>query len=451
MFNRLILKPTTTFLFFKKYLFFVLITFFVCSCKKDSGSFISKGSEKSFDFGSYTPKEFKVGTLDAQRKANLQGQLETYYKDFWQAGGLWGGILVAHKGNILLEKYSGFSSKETQKLIDNQTPIHLASVSKVITATIMLKLIQSGDANLEDKVIKYLPGFPYPKVTLKMLLNHRSGLPNYLYFSSDEEYWDKSKMLSNKDILSLMIRHKIAPEFEADSRFAYSNTNYAMLALVIEKITGTSFPKVLQEMIAKPLGMKNTFVFQMSDTLKASQSHYYRGGKYPFDYLDNIYGDKNIYSTPRDMLAFDYALYDDKFLSKELKELAYKGYSYERDGVKNYGLGMRIMEWENKKKLTYHNGWWHGNNTVFVHLPEDSTTIIALGNKYTRAVYSAMNLVSLFGEYPLEMVQREKAEKQAALEDSLRQIEIKDSLEKDSLLRLDSLKLKEKTLEKPKK
>lgn len=84
-------------------------------------------------------------------------------------------------------------------------------------------------------------------------------------------------------------------------------------------------------------------------------------------------------------------------------EQVFTPYSNEKKGVNNYGLGFRMKIFDNGKKLTYHNGWWHGSNSVFVHLPESKTTIIALGNKYSRKIYSAMALSSLFDDYPYEL------------------------------------------------
>ncbi len=78
-----------------------------------------------------------------------------------------------------------------------------------------------------------------------------------------------------------------------------------------------------------------------------------------FEFLDQVYGDKNIYSTPRDLLKFDIATYSDEFLSPEMKKEMFKGYSYETKGQRNYGLGIRMMEFETGQKYFFHNGWWH--------------------------------------------------------------------------------------------
>ncbi|RKW61038.1 MAG: hypothetical protein D8B49_07060, partial [Riemerella sp.] len=114
-------------------------------------------------------------------------------------------------------------------------------------------------------------------------------------------------------------------------------------------------------------------------------------------------GDKNIYTTPRDLFNFSKAMFSKDFLPKELMEKVFEPYSNEKKGVNNYGLGFRLKVFDEGKKLTYHNGWWHGSNTVFIHLRESKTTIIALSNKYSRKIYGTMLLSTLFEDFPFEI------------------------------------------------
>src|SRR5690606_3055952 len=123
-----------------------------------------------------------------------------------------------------------------------ETPIHIASVSKVITATAILKLVNAKRIELDQKVTDFLPEFPYPEVTVRMLLTHRSGMRNYAYFTDrDKNVWDRHNTLSNQDILTIMKTKNIGLEQKTGTRFAYCNTNYAMLTLIIEKVTKLSF------------------------------------------------------------------------------------------------------------------------------------------------------------------------------------------------------------------
>jgi len=207
-----------------------------------------------------------------------------------------------------------------------------------------------------------------------------------------------------QEIFDIVAKHKPELARQTDTGFMYNNFNYAILALIIEKITGKTYPEAMKEMVFAPLKMKNTFVFEEKHINSASQSFYQRSSKlYPLDQYDLIYGDKNIYTTPRDLFNFSKALFSKDFLPKELMEKIFEPYSNEKKGVNNYGLGFRLKIFDEGKKLTYHNGWWHGSNTVFIHLRESKTTIIALSNKYSRKIYGTMLLSTLFEDFPFEV------------------------------------------------
>ncbi|NWJ53430.1 MAG: beta-lactamase family protein, partial [Bacteroidetes bacterium] len=181
------------------------------------------------------------------------------------------------------------------------------------------------------------------------------------------------------------------------------NTNFALLALLIEKVTQTPFPQAMKEMVFTPLKMTQSYIFQEKDIPTASQSFYYGGNKlYPLDRLDLIYGDKNVYTTPRDLLNFSKAMYSKDFLKPELMQMVFAPYSNEKAGMNNYGLGFRMKIFDNGEKLTYHNGWWHGTNSVFAHLLKSKVTIVAIGNKYSGKVYTALALSGLFEDFPLQ-------------------------------------------------
>jgi CubicO group peptidase (beta-lactamase class C family) len=128
-------------------------------------------------------------------------------------------------------------------------------------------------------------------------------------------------------------------------------------------------------------------------------SYNWKNQQEAFTFLDGIYGDKNIYSTPRDMLKWANALDKGGLFQKETLDAAYTGYSNEKPGVKNYGLGWRLYIYPDNRKIIYHNGWWHGNNAVFTRLVDDSATVIILGNKFNKRIYDAKKLYTAFGAY----------------------------------------------------
>jgi CubicO group peptidase (beta-lactamase class C family) len=283
--------------------------------------------------------------------------------------------------------------------------MHLASVSKVLTATAILKLVQEDNISLDQKVTDWLPKFPYKSTTIRTLLNHRSGLQHYSRYSALlKKVWNSSKVMSNQDILDLMIKHKFRLLSANDTRFEYCNTNYVILALIIEKATGMNYNKAMQALIFKPLGMTNTFVFNYA-TDRDTVSMSYRGKNIPasWDQFDALVGDKNVYSTPRDLVKFDLASYSADFINPEILQEAFVGYSPQPKTMKNYGLGMRMKEWPTGQRLTYHNGWWHGSTSSYITLKKDSITIIALSNVYTTRTYQTLKLSSFFGDYPFEV------------------------------------------------
>ena len=385
-------------------LFILLLISF--SCKKESNLKTRISKEESKVDSLYTMQPFKVSlpNLNIASRRSLSNTINQFYTEKFVTNDFSGGILVAKNGHIIFEKYRGMSNFEEKKEINVNTPLHIASLSKVITATAILLLIDSKKITLDQKVNTILPDFPYPEITIKTLLNHRSGLRNYSYFTDKKAVWDQKNTLQNSDLIPIINQNNIDLEYKTDTHFSYCNTNYAFLALIIEKITKVSYAQALDKLIFKPLQMKNTFVFDLVKN-KDTVSQSYKGHKikYGYTYLDNIYGDKNIYSTPRDLLKFDMATYNKTFLNKKLYKQIFKGYSYESKGTRNYGLGIRINEWENGKKMFYHNGWWHGNTAAYIKLIDEKTTIICLSNKYTLKTYKIKLLTSLFGDYPYEL------------------------------------------------
>lgn len=353
--------------------------------------------------------DFKPLSDSYSRK--ITPQIEEYYSTYFDSLGFNGGFLVAKNGQVLYERYDGFADKEKKQLMKPTTALHIASVSKVLTATAIFRLIETKKIQLDQKVKSVLPEFPYPRISIRMLLNHRSGVPKYANFSEPDSIWGVEKVLHNNDVLNLLAKHKFPLDFVPDTKFVYNNSNFAILALVVEKKMKMPFKKAMQELIFEPLGMTNTFVFTLEEDMdEVSQSYSTRFKLQEFDNLDAVYGDKNIYSTPRDLLKYDLAMQKDDFISKKLKKEIYKGYSYERPGIKNYGLGIRLKEWEDGKKLFFHNGWWHGNRASYVTMKKEGVTLIAMTNSNTRKVYSIVQLSVLFGDYPFGIEEEEELE-----------------------------------------
>ena len=386
--------------------FLTFFLFFSCSKKESTTTNNGYYSASNLpNFGNVdVDNVFKGEKLKLENQQKIVNSLNQYYENIWNSTDMSGGVLVAHGDNILLEKYKGFGRENNQMPINKDTPLHLASISKPITAMAVLKLVEAKKINLEQKVKSIFPSFPYSDVTIQHLLTHRSGLPKYEHFLEENDIKPKNKFFTNQEIFDLVAKHKPELARQTDTGFMYNNFNYAILALIIEKFTEKTYPEAMKEMVFAPLKMKNTFVFEEKHTNSASQSFYQRSTRlYPLNEYDLIYGDKNIYTTPRDLFNFSKAMFSKDFLPKELMEKVFEPYSNEKKGVNNYGLGFRLKVFDEGKKLTYHNGWWHGSNTVFIHLRESKTTIIALSNKYSRKIYGTMLLSTLFEDFPFEI------------------------------------------------
>jgi CubicO group peptidase (beta-lactamase class C family) len=333
-------------------------------------------------------------------KERIRLAAERWYDTALNKNGFNGGMVVAYKGNICFERYNGTIHMPGKDTINASTPMQVASTSKTFTAMAVLKLWEEGKFSLDDEFSKFFPQWNYPGVTVRSLLDHRSGLPNYIYFM-EKLGWDKAKLMTNEDVLEWMISKKEEMENVGvpDTHFSYSNTNYALLALLIEKISGKPLPQFLADNFFRPLHMDNTQVYSMPDTLKMNPSYDWKVRLMPLNCLDAVYGDKNVYTTPRDLLKWDQALSRGNIFKEATLQEAYAPYSNEKPGMKNYGLGWRMYLYPDGKKIVFHNGWWHGCNAAFIRLIQDSATIILISNKYNRAVYHSKVLANLFNDF----------------------------------------------------
>ncbi|RBL88160.1 serine hydrolase [Chitinophaga flava] len=334
----------------------------------------------------------KEAILKAPRTMQLQQELSSFYSNKLLRSGFNGAIIVAKKGVIIFEQYHGFENYRTKSPVMDSSSFQLASISKTFTGAAVLWLAEKQKLSLEDSLQKFFPHFPYKGIKVRMLLNHRSGLPNYLYFC-DSLVKDQSGFLTNDEVIRLMEQHKPRIQHLPDTHFQYCNTNYLLLASIIEKVSGQKYADFMQQTFFRPLHMVNTFVYDPTSSPHPhqTQSHKYNGQAEPDTYFDGVMGDKGIYSSARDMLKWDQALYSGHLLDSATLKAAYTPYSHEKAGIRNYGLGWRLMVYpDSTRNIVYHNGWWHGNNTVFYRFVEDTTTLIILGNKYNRGIYQAV-------------------------------------------------------------
>lgn len=354
--------------------------------------------------------------------------LDSYFDAKVKYNGFSGSVLISYKGTPIFERYYGYKNYATQEKITPNSSFQIASTSKTFTSGAILLLLQQNMLSLEDTVQKFFPNFPYNGITVRMLLNHRSGLPDYTKFS--EDYWkNKKTFMSNNDVLQMMIRFKPKVYNSPNTHFRYNNSNFVILALIIEKVSGMPFCDFMHQNIFIPLGMTNTWIFDPL-SVRPSATKGYKSSKWYEDDMvptDGVTGDKNIYSTVRDLYKWDEALLVGKFIRSEYLGLAYTPQSFEKLGSKNYGLGWRMHDEADGTRMIYHNGWWHSYTTAFNRKISDKSTVIILSNHFVSNSYHSQDIWDiLYGKNTVSSSEDENSETTKKLNmDSLIEIKAK--------------------------
>ena len=371
----------------KKYIFFfflLLVTNYSCNSSTS------------------TDEQIKVKTIDRIKhetildfNSNVTSEIDKYF-DYRKRIGRFNGVILFADGNTVFQKAYGYANFRKKDSLSINTSFQLASVSKTVTSTAILMLEEKGKLALTDSVQKYLPGFPYYGITIEQLLSHRSGLGNYIYWT--EKYWkDSDSLMTNDNVQELMNKHVPAVYYRPNRKYNYNNTNFELLASIVEKVSGVSFGDYLSKNIFKPTGMENSFLFSKSNIKSHESAIGYKNKRRPYSafFLDGVYGDKGLYSTVGDMYRFDRALRSRYLLSDSIQANAYKNRSkYYR---KPYGLGWRLDTYKGNK-VVYHHGWWRGFRTYFIRNIDQDKTIIILTNTVNGSKFSNSLLLKLFDD-----------------------------------------------------
>jgi CubicO group peptidase (beta-lactamase class C family) len=336
--------------------------------------------------------------LAIRKKINAEekiAQLEEIFQKKRRAG-FNGNVLVAQRGVVLYNKSFGYAHLRQKDPLNNLHTFQLASLSKPFTAVAVLKLQEAGKISLEDSVQRFFPDFPYRGVQIKSLLSHRSGLPNYAYAFMDSVRRGH-KYPTNTEVMRWFATVRPTPQrYNVPGRsFSYSNTNYLVLAAIVEKVSGMAFDDYLQKHIFAPLDMTHTLLGTQPEVPEQHRTAGHQSGRViPKDYYDNVVGDKGIYSTTEDLYRFYKGLMGGCLLSKRTLKEAFAPRSFERRGFKNYGYGFRLhLNDQDETRYMYHTGWWKGYNTIMWISPEDDFVVIMLSNSYNRTVYEVKDLL----------------------------------------------------------
>jgi CubicO group peptidase (beta-lactamase class C family) len=334
---------------------------------------------------------FAVSVAAQDRSATL----DSLFSDLYKKQQFFGNVLIADKGKIIYQKSFGKANHTTNADLNAESIFELASVSKQFTAMGIMLLKKQGKLSYDDSLRKFIPELPYYKITVRQLLNHTSGLPDYMQLFGLG--WDATKIATNKDMIDLLAKHKPAIHFAAGEKWEYSNTGYALLASIIEKASGMDFGAYLDKNIFAPLGMKQTLVFRRRYEKRALPNYAYG---YVFDKnkkqfalpdsvsetaslvycMDGIVGDGTVNSTATDLLKWDRALYTEKLVSKEMMAEAFQPGTLNNGKTTSYGFGWGLATLTDAGKIVNHSGGWPGYATFIERNIDKDKTIIILRN-----------------------------------------------------------------------
>lgn len=354
-----------------------------------------------------------------QKKTNtVAEQLDTFLTGHQQFFRFNGNVLVAENGKIVFQKSYGYAHFDTQRLLNDSSVFELASVSKQFTAAGILLLKEKGKLLLTDSLRQYFPELPYSGVTIWHMLTHTSGLPDYE--SAMNEKWDHSKIAFNKDMIAFLAKEKLPVLFEPGKKWQYSNTAYALLASVIEKVSGQSFAAYMSQQVFQPLGMLNTRIYNTRRSLKDTIPNYAYGfvfndslkkfmlpdslpGLRFVFYLDGIQGDGIVNSTTADLLKWDRAIKNHTLLNEETQKEMLKEQAVV-DTIKKtaYGYGV-FLEKNELGNIISHSGGWPGYVTFLARNTDKDQTFIVLSNNSSPSPSIATTLQHIMAGKPVVM------------------------------------------------
>ena len=318
--------------------------------------------------GCGAPPPTVLPTPRPQNENALRERIHRYFTRRANRQEFSGVVLVARQGEIILKNAYGFADTQNKTPNTIETRFQLASVGKTITATAIMQLAARGQLELQAPISNYLADIPptWENITVAHLLSHTSGIPDY--FSFDE--FENEMNLTPEGVIAIAKKYPL--EFDAGSEFEYSNTNFVLLGKIIETVSGKSYAQFLRENIFDPLQMNATGREENSASLAVGYVAYAQPARtFP---ITNALGDGDLLSTVDDMFKFDRALYDEKFLTRELREKMFAPV-----GGNNYALGWETAGW-NGKRVVSHSGGINGFATELMRFPDEDAVIIILSN-----------------------------------------------------------------------
>ena len=299
-------------------------------------------------------------------------------------------LLVIDHDEIVYSKGYGLADLETSQPITSDTSFYLASLSKQFTAMAILLLAERGALSYEDRLRTYFPQFPSwaDAITLRHLLNHTSGLPEYfpLFTAHSDgtpvrEFTRDITGITNQAVLHRVIRES-GLDFPTGERYAYCNTGYVLLALIVEAISGQPFADFLKDRIFDPLGMTHTLVYtaERPTIYRLAQGYIREADRFQrWDYPLLTSGDGGLFSTINDLFLWDQALKSERLVSKlSFRQVLTSGTTNDGTPI-GYGFGWMTTVFEGKRHVA-HGGSLVAYNNYIIRFLDSARTIIVLTN-----------------------------------------------------------------------
>ncbi|MFA6403877.1 MAG: serine hydrolase domain-containing protein [Salinivirgaceae bacterium] len=348
----------------------------------------------------------KTGEFDGKLTfSNAQKEkLAQYFEKLYHKKGFNGVVLIGQKDSIFYQASYGWANYHKKDSLTMNSSFQLASVSKQFTAVAILQLYEKGKLKLTDSIEKFYPNFPHKGITIHQLLTHRSGLPNYNYFLQDISSRTDT-LISCQYVIQEIIANNIPLYHRPNRRYQYSNTGYAVLAAIVERVSGLPFEIYIEQELFKPLGMNESFVYRGIESHKkkgSTKGYIGRWREATDNHLDGVLGDKGIYCSAIDLFKWDQGLYKNILLNNDSLQLAFQPMGKPAHFNSNYGYGWRMIYWPTDSlKVLYHAGWWHGYRTLLMHIPKDTVTIVVLKNRSASPNVNSKTMLNIL--YPVEL------------------------------------------------
>ncbi|MBI9067602.1 MAG: serine hydrolase [Salinivirgaceae bacterium] len=333
---------------------------------------------------------------DIEKENNKVEKIEALIKYHHERDGFNGAVLVAQNGQVIYKNALGYENFEDQKKLSTNSVFNIGSVTKQFTAMAIMILKEQGKLSYDDSFSRFYPEFHNAQnFTLRHLLSHTAGVPNYTISSRFPEFrvpgrpGDFLDDITDQDIFDFF-KDSDSFDFEAGERCSYSNTGYVLLSLVVENVSGIPFHQFLEKNIFTPLEMNNTLVWNNTKPEIPNKTTGYNeyGDKDDYNILTG--GPGGIYTTVEDLFKWDQALYSEKLVTKEtLNEALTPGKLKDGSIIKlrpestsSYGFGWLIQK-DSVNNIVSHDGGFNGFSAILYRDLKNKNTIILLSNKGT--------------------------------------------------------------------